>query len=425
MRLPPAYYLYAALTRAAAPLIRRAIRRKMTDAGVDASRINERFGQATLPRPEGRLIWLHAVSVGEVLSILGLTRTLQQTTPDLRILVTTTTATSAQMAAKRLPEGVAHQFSPLDTPGAVRRFLDHWRPDLAVFVESEIWPRQIVETHRRGIPLALIQARLSEKSLSRWERFPRTARALLGRFSLVLCQVDATRTAVLRLGLQRDRAFTSGDLKASSDPLPVDPATLNDLRLAIGSRPLWVASSTHPGEEEPVADAHGIFKETHHDGLLTLVPRHPERGDVIAQTLRQDGWEVAQRSHHDAITPLTEIYVADTLGELGLWYTLAPVVFVAGSFSDVGGHNPYEPAHFDCAILHGPNVANFALTYDDMDKARACRKVADGEDLGAEVLRLSADQNALALQAASRGFANSTRNIRDDVAERLLGLFSR
>lgn len=424
MRLPPAYYLYAAITRIGAPLIRRGIRRKMDVAGSGA-RVKERFGQASAPRPMGTLIWIHAVSVGELLSVLGLIRALQDKAPNLQVLVTTTTATSAELATKRLPEGAIHQVSPLDTPGAVHRFLDHWKPDLAVFVESEIWPRQIVETHRRGIPLALIQARLSEKSLSRWRKFPRTAQALLTRFALVLCQINATRDAVVGLGLPTAQALTSGDLKASSDPLPVDMTELGRVTAAIGNRPLWVAASTHPGEETPVANAHGIFKESRHDGLLILAPRHPERGDAIAHALRNDGWEVAQRQHSDEITAMTDIYIADTLGEMGLWYALAPTVFVAGSFSDVGGHNPYEPAHFDCAILYGPKVANFEMAYDDMNKAGACQKVDDAETLGAVLLELTDGKKAQDMQTNAKRFAGSARNIREDVANHLLRLINK
>lgn len=422
--LPLPYHLYAAATAVAAPLIRRGIRRKMAAAG-DEARLGERFGQASLARPDGQLIWMHAVSVGELLSILGLIRSLQAHSPDLQVLVTTTTSTSAALAAKRLPEVALHQFSPLDTPGAVRRFFNHWKPDLAVFVESELWPRQIVEAHRRGIPLALIQARLSQKSLSRWKKFPSTARALLTRFSLVLCQVESTRSAVISLGLSPERTLTSGDLKASSDPLPVDAEELARLQAAIGDRPLWLAASTHPGEEEQVAEAHGIFQEKFHDGLMILAPRHPERGDDIAHMLRNDGWDVAQRRHHDEINALTEIYVADTLGEMGLWYALAPVTFVAGSFSDVGGHNPYEAAHFDSAILHGPKFANAALTYKDMDEAGAALKVRDADALGAALLDLSDSSRAETLQKRAHEFATSARNIRDEIAHNLLMLLSK
>jgi 3-deoxy-D-manno-octulosonic-acid transferase len=419
--LPLPYYLYATATAVAAPLIRRGIRRKMAAAG-DEVRLSERLGRAPRPRPKGRLIWMHAVSVGELLSILGLIQSLKEQAPDLQVLVNTTTSTSAALAAKRLPEGAIHQFSPLDTPRAVRRFFNHWQPDLAVFVESEIWPRQIVEAHRRGIPLALIQARLSRKSLDRWEKFPRTARALLTRFSLVLCQIEATRSAVISLGQSSDRTLTSGDLKASSDPLPVDAEELARLRQTIGDRPLWLAASTHPGEEEQVAEAHGIFKEKHHDGVLILAPRHPERGDDIAHMLRNDGWDVAQRQHHDEINALTEIYVADTLGEMGLWYALAQITYVAGSFTDVGGHNPYEAAHFDSAILHGPLFANAAQIYDDMDSDGAALKVQDAEALGAALLDLTVSSKAQTLQKKAHDFATSARNIRDDVAGRLLAL---
>lgn len=421
-RLPPVYWGYAGLTALAAPLIRAHVRRRMAAAGVARERISERFGVAGMARPEGRLVWFHAVSVGELLSILGLIDTLRRDAPGLRVLVTTTTATSAEMAARRLPGDVVHQFAPIDTPGAVRRFLAHWHPDLAVFVESELWPRQIVAAHRLGIPLVLLQARLSQRSQRRWQRFGRVARALLSRFSLVLAQVEATRSAVVALGLEPARARTSGDLKASSDPLPVEPGELARMRKAIGDRPVWVAASSHPGEEELIAEAHGRFKEAHLDGLLILVPRHPERGDALAAMLRKDGWDVAQRAHQQEVGAITEIYLADTLGEMGLWYAIAPLAFVGGSFVPVGGHNPYEPAHADCAILHGPLVANFAATYGDMDGRGAARCVADAGALGAALVELNGSALAEDMAKAARRFASEGQGIREAVAQDLLAL---
>ncbi|WP_175483180.1 3-deoxy-D-manno-octulosonic acid transferase [Salinihabitans flavidus] len=412
------------MTALSAPIIQRVVRRKLSAAGVPPGRIAERFGQPTAPRPAGRLVWFHAVSVGEFLSTLGVIETLRESDPALGILVTTTTATAAGMARKRLPSGCVHQFSPLDTPGATRRFLAHWRPDLAVFVESEIWPRQIVSVHRAGIPLALINARLSAGSLRRWSRVPRTARALLSRFACVLCQTDTTRDAVIGLGLPSERAVTTGDLKASSDPLPLDEEEAARLAPSLARRPLWVAASTHPEEEEIVSAAHRRFTERYPDALLILAPRHPDRADVIEAALVAEGWAVARRSAGDAITGETQIYLADTLGEMGLWYHLAPIVLVAGSFVPVGGHNPYEPAHFSCAILHGPLVANFARAYADMDGQWAAREVGNATDLSEQLISLQDSADLVTLQQAAHGFATAAGSARTDAAAALRKLLN-
>jgi 3-deoxy-D-manno-octulosonic-acid transferase len=367
-------------------------------------------------------MWLHAVSVGEFLSLLGLIDTMLAQHSDLNILVTTTTATSAELAQTRLPKGCLHQFAPLDTPAATRRFLDHWQPNLAVFVESELWPRQIVETHKRAIPLALINARLSQRSLKRWNKVSGTARALLTRFSLILCQTEITRQAIADLGMTADLIHTTGDLKASSDPLPVDHAHLQAFEKTIGNRPLWVAASTHPGEEEDVAAAHRILLERDPKALLILAPRHPERAQAIMDQLSAKGWNIARRSTDDALTDDTQIYLADTLGEMGLWYALAPLVFVGGSFVPVGGHNPYEPAHANCAILHGPLVANFAQPYADMGGQWACRMVRDSTDLGLQVTDLMYSNDQTSLSKAALGFVTANRTIRQTVADQLTAL---
>ncbi len=421
-RLPLLYYAYAMGTTLGAPLIHHQQKRKLLAAGVDPMRIRERMGHATRPRPPGRLIWFHAVSVGEFLSILGLIQNLRSQSVPPQILVTTTTITSAEMAAKRLPQGVIHQYAALDTPGATRRFLKHWRPELAVFVESELWPRQIVETHKRGIPLALINARLSKRSLKRWQSAAKTAKSLLSRFSRILCQTEDTRLAVIDLGMPATTTATSGDLKASSDPLPFDNTALARLQQIVGTRPLWVAASTHLDEEELIAAAHRLAQERHSDSLLILAPRHPERAEVIEKMLKLQGFRVARRSKGEQIDLTTEIYLADTLGEMGMWYALAPIVFVGGSFTDVGGHNPYEPAHANCAILHGPKVVNFQQAYDDMAAQWACLQVRNDVDLGQQLADLFDSEDRHSLAKAALGYVENTRNIRQDVAKELLTL---
>ncbi len=414
------YRLYQALTALGAPLAMREARKRFAETDGPLDRLPERAGHTDLPRPEGRLVWIHAVSVGEFRSILGLVERLVR--DGLRVLVTTTSTTSAALAAQRLPEGAFHQFSPLDTPQATRRFLDHWRPDLVAFVESEIWPNQIVAAHRRGLPLVLLNARLSARSLKRWQKLSATAQSLLARFSLILCQVKGTQQALTLLGAPADLTSTTGDLKADADALPVDAQEAERLSSLIGGRPLWVAASTHEGEEDQVCAAHRVVTGQIPNALLILVPRHPERANAIAHQLAEEGWQVARRSKGETPGPATEIYLADTLGETGLWYTLAPIAFVAGSFAPVGGHNPYEPAHFGCAILHGPLYANFALAYGEMTRRDACLEVEDATALGQTVAGLFQSPRLAPLQDNARAYVASARNLQDDIAARLRAL---
>ena len=412
--------LYQALTFAAAPLAMRAARRRFIATNAPLDRLRERNGHASKPRPQGSLVWMHTVSVGEFLSVLDLVREI--TEAGHQVLVTTTTGTAAALAEKRLPDGALHQFSPIDTPQAVRRFLSHWKPDLAVFVESEIWPNQILQARARDIPLALINARLSAKSLTQWQKLSATARALFTRFDCILCQVRGTEQALELLGAPRSALRTTGDMKAASAPLPFEADEAAKLKAQIGARAIWVASSTHPGEEPLVTEAHRAVTTQYSDALQILVPRHPDRGDEIEAQLRSEGWTIARRSRGETPAQDTQIYLADTLGETGLWYHLAPITFIAGSFTPVGGHNPYEPAHFDCAILHGPQYANFRLAYGEMKDHAACLEVADVQTLGTTVARLLKDPQQTSLADNARAYVASAQNIRQDVLRDLLDL---
>ena len=410
------YRAYAGLTALAAPLIHSHVRRKMASEGVALVRIAERFGEATEARPRGGLVWFHAVSVGEALSVLGLIEEMGRRDPKLQFLITSVSATSARLVAERLPPRTRHQFAPLDTTRAVARFLDHWAPSLAVFVESELWPRQIIETSDRGIPLALVNARLSARSRARWGKWPVLARAILTRFRTIVCQTEDTARGLAALGAETRAISVSGDLKAASARLPLDESLLDALEAETKGRRIWVAASTHPGEEERVTKAHPAGH------LLILAPRHPERGDEIARALRAAGWDVAQRSKQDPLQPETQIYLADTLGEMGLWYALAPTVFLGGSLVEVGGHNPFEPAQYGAAVLTGPHVTNFRESYDQMFKVGAARMVRDAGDLHAALRDLEDGQKLAAMQRAAAEFVRERTAIRDYVADRLMPL---
>lgn len=335
----------------------------------DRARIAERFGVASCARPSGGVVWMHAASVGESLSLLPLIDVFRLRRPDLSLVVTTGTKTSAEMMATRLPPGAIHQFVPVDTRRAVRRFLDHWRPSLLVIAESELWPTMLTETAARGTPIALVSARLSAKSARNWARAPRTAAALLDTFSAILAQNDAVAARFLDLGASLERVTPLGSLKAGSPPLPDRPAERRAIAAALGDRPLWLAASTHPGEETAAIAAHRALLRRAPDALLLIAPRHPERAPEIVAEATEAGLRAALRSAEPTPPPGAEVFVVDALGELGLWYRLAPIAFVGGSLAPIGGHNPMEPARLDTAILIGPHIEAFAAECAHLQEA--------------------------------------------------------
>jgi 3-deoxy-D-manno-octulosonic-acid transferase len=408
--------LYLGATGAAPALLTRMARKGHLVQAADPRRLPERFGQPGAARPGGRLIWINAASVGEVASALDLARDLEAAS-GARLLFTTTTATGAETLARRLPQAI-HQFQPVDTPAAVQGFLDHWRPDLALFMENDLWPRLMLETDRRGVPMAVINARASKTRA----RLPRAMTCLLGRAALISTQDATTAAQMRRLGLDPARIIETGDLKAAASPLPADPAALEAMQQAIGTRPVWIAASTHPGDEEAVIAAHQAALLDHPDLLLILIPRHPARGAEIAALLRASDLRLARRSSGALPGPDTQAYLADTLGETGLFYRLAPLVFLGGSFGGEGGHNPYEPAMLGAGLLFGPKVANFKLAYAGLAQAGAARMVTDAEDLAADVSRLIHSILLEEMRAAVRSVSQCREGARRDLLTRLLPL---
>lgn len=359
----PALAAYRLGTRLAEPFAGRALRARAGRGKEDPQRIAERLGFASRPRPEGPLVWLHGVSVGESLSLLPLAEALHRERPGLTVLLTSGTRTSAEVLATRAPEGAIHQYAPVDAPAAVARFLDHWKPDAGVFVESELWPNLLLGARSRSIKLALVSARMTEKSAERWRRTPAAAKALLASFSLILPQDGETETRLHRLGAATGPRL---NLKRVGGRSPLDQAELAGLRTATGGRKVVLAASTHPGEDELILDAYGRAASGL-PCLLVLAPRHPNRGRAVADLARARGFSTAQRSVGGPLTSDTTVYVADTLGEMGLFYGLAEVVVMGGGFAPgVGGHNPLEPARFGKPILTGPHVFNAAELYADL-----------------------------------------------------------
>ena len=415
--------LYRAATLLATPLVLAALVWRRRHGKEDPVRFGERLGFPGLARPQAPLVWIHAASVGEATSVLALIQRLLQDRPGLEILLTTGTVASARLIEPRLPGGVRHQFVPVDLPGAVERFLGHWRPDLAIWVESELWPNLVLATHRRGTPMVLVNARLSARSHARWLAMPGLARRMLGGFALCLAQDEVQARRFRQLGAN---AESVGDLKSAAEELPADPAALAELRRAIGARPVWLAASTHAGEEDAAAIAHRLAAAAH-PGLLTIVaPRHPVRGETVAAALRREGLGIARRSMGEAIGPEIDVYLVDTLGELGLFYRLAGIAFVGGSLVDRGGHNPFEAARLDCAVLHGPFMGNCVAMAAALAIAGGAELVADGAALGAGVSRLLSEPatRSARAQAAARTAAASLGTL-DTVAARLGPLLDR
>jgi len=386
----------------------------------DAARLDERRGIAGLPRPRGPLMWFHAASVGESMAILELLRRLGDERPDLSLLVTTGTVTSAKVMADRLPPNAVHQLVPLDALPFVRRFLDHWKPDVAVWTESDFWPALMVETHARGIPMLLVNARMSKASHDKWRWLKGMARSLLRRFDHTLVQDDLTAGYLRRLGMPAWRMTVTGTLKEGAGVLPASEQERSDLARHLSGRPVWLAASTHEGEERKLLEAHRAALKVNPRLLLIIVPRHPERGDALAEMLQADGWTFNRRTADELPESDAQVYLADTMGELGLWYRLSPISFVGGSLEPIGGHNPFEPAALGSAILHGPYVTNFVDIYQRLSQAGAARLVSSPESLSVAVHELLNPERAATMANAAWDVCSAGADVTDRAMTLLL-----
>jgi 3-deoxy-D-manno-octulosonic-acid transferase len=378
-RLPLALRLYRLAAMAAAPtLASRLLARRVKRGKEDPARLAERYGQASMARPAGPLIWLHCASVGEMLAVVPLMQRLRER--NFPVLVTTGTVTSAALAEQRLPEGAIHQFVPLDVPRFVDRFLNHWRPDLALFVESELWPNMIVACRERSVPMIVVNGRLSQRSFGRWRLLlPDTIGALLERFDLCLAQSAADAERYGALGAHH--VSSTGNLKLDVPAPSADPIALRDLKSAIGERAVIAAASTHADEENDIIAVHRRLRARFPKLLTIIAPRHPVRGQPITEAAKTAGLATAQRSRGELPKADVDFFVADTLGELGVIYRLAPIVFMGGSLATHGGQNPIEAIRLGAAVVHGPHVWNFAEIYSTLDAAHGAEPVADQEGL--------------------------------------------
>lgn len=389
---------YRTISRLVQPVAGTFLRRRSQRGKEVRERLNERMGIASLPRPLRTVLWFHAASVGETNVVLPLIEALRRDRPDLGILLTTVTVTSARIAAARLPHGAIHQFVPLDTPAFVKRFLDHWRPNMALFTESEIWPNLIMDADRRRIPLVLLNARISERSYKRWLKLRGLSQPLFSRFAVVLAQSDALAKRLIRLGARK--VISAGNLKFDSPPPPIDTADLQRLKALTPGRPIFLAASTHPGEDEIIAEVHKALSATHPHLLTIIAPRHPERGADIAAMLGAHGLDVARRSQGAVPGAETSVYICDTVGELGLFYSLAIFAFIGGSLVLHGGQNPIEAVKLGAGVITGPHWHNFPEVYQALAEQGGCRFVTSQEDLIQTARALFDDRASLDLMRA-------------------------
>lgn len=343
----------------------------------DKKRIRERFGYGSIKRPQGKLVWFHAASVGESLSILSIMNNLRSKYPDLNILLTTGTVSSAKLMLMRMPKGVMHQYVPVDSYNVTKRFLENWQPDLSIFVESELWPNLICSVRDYG-SILLINARMSEGSYKFWKLFHGFIKPVLLQFSSIIAQGEIDKIRYQALGSKNVKSL--GNLKYAAEKLQADEFDLNILMQEIDNRPVFLAASTHEGDENIIANAHRFLKFKFPELLTIIVPRHPRRANKIIDILKHYKLTLALRSNHDHITKQTDIYLANTIGEMGLFYSLANIIFIGGSFKN-GGHNPIEAAHFNALIMFGPDMSNFSDVSSVFAESNAVVQISSVNDL--------------------------------------------
>lgn len=386
-RLPAILSTYRLLSYGAVPFLPLLLKHRLARGKEDATRIKERFGRPILPRPSGRLIWLHGASVGEAVSILPL---VERLVAFGTVMLTTGTVTSAKLVENRLPAGAFHQFVPVDSPGAVARFFDHWKPDLGLLCESELWPNLMIEAHRQGVPLGLVNGRMSDRSFRRWSKLGGFIRPLLSLLAFCSAQSEGDAERFRTLGAP---SISPGNLKFDVPPLPFSPEELAALQATIGPRPVLVAASTHPGEEGQIIDAARGMAAGLPDLLTILVPRHPQRGEEIANLLRERGIAPLRRSLGAQPERGAPFYIADTLGELGLFYRLGTLALIGGSLIEHGGHNPIEAIKCGCACVSGPHIGNFKDIFADLVAEGGTALLEPGSALADGLLPLLLDRS--------------------------------
>ncbi len=411
--------LYLGAARFLAPLAPWHLRWRLRRGKETTDRWREKLGEASQPRPAGRLVWMHAVGLGEVLALRGLVEDMVQASPDLHFLVTSSARASGEVFARNRPKNTIHQFLPLDMTPLLRRFLDHWQPDLSVWAEQDLWPGFVVESHRRGIPLAMINARMGGRAYASRRRARRLYADLYRRFAFLAAQ-DATTANHLRALAPGLNVAVMGSLKAACAPLADAAEERASISAHLTGRDLWCAASTHAEDEAVAFAAQARRFAADPTSLLILAPRLPARRDEIVAACRAAGMSVVLRSAGKLPEPTDAVWLADSFGELGLWYRLCPVSFIGGSCGPTGGHNPWEAAALGSAILHGPNTANFAADYAALTLARAAHEVTSPDTLLAALD--APDLPAMASRAAAVQ-AHAMQGV-DAIRDRLLSLLA-
>lgn len=413
--------IYSSVMGASSFLLRSLLKRRCRKGKEDPQRLGERMGQPGHERPEGKLIWIHAASVGESQSALILIQALLERHKEAHVLITTGTVTSAHLMEKRLPSRALHQYYPVDHPKWVAGFLDHWQPDMAIWMESEIWPNMLAGIKKRQIPAAVVNGRLSPRSFKRWKKAGNEIGKLLDVFSIVLTQTDEDADYFTGLGARN--VIVSDNLKYSAAPLPYDENDLERMQKAVSGRTLWVFASTHDPEEEMACRIHQHLQKKVPDLLTIIVPRHPERRNTIVKACDKYGVKTILRGDNKTLpSKEDQIYIVDTFGELGLFYRLCPLACIGRSFSKDGGggHNPIEAAQLGCAVMHGPLVQNLAEIYQEFDKAGAAIMLKNEQDFQKRLERLLSDSDGLDnLQDKATRFAQKKGQVLDTVMKAL------
>lgn len=417
--------IYNTLIRVLYPIaIKRYIKKRQENGKEDLKRFNERMGKPALKRPNGKLIWFHGASVGESISMLPLINKLLELHPEAHVMVTTGTTTSADIMAKRLPERAFHQYIPIDNPVFAARFIKHWQPSLVLWFESDFWPGMLSAIKKRGIPLLLINGRISNKSFKRWQQFDFISKELLNCFTFCLGQSEEDAYRLRMLGAKETACL--GNLKYAGLPIPIDSEKLSILKRQIGSRPVWLVSSTHHDEEAKIARFIPEIQLAIPDLLTIIAPRHPQRGQEVCSAVKEiSGLNCSLRSADEPITKKNDVYIADTIGEMGLWYSLCPLVFIGGSLIPHGGQNFIEPSRMRDAVIVGPHMHNFTDAMNRAKKADAIIQVNDVLELKDMVISLLKHPELLeAKRSLAYNWASSENKVLDGILNKIKGYIS-
>ena len=413
--------IYNTLIRTLYPLVIRSYIQKRIEIGKeDTKRFNERIGRPLKERPEGKLIWFHGASVRESVSMLPLINKLLETSDDTYVMVTTGTTTSADIMGKRLPERAFHQYIPIDNPAFTKRFVKHWQPDLVLWFESDFWPAMLSTIKKKNIPLVLVNGRISNKSFKRWQQFEFLSKELLSCFTFCLGQSEEDAYRLRVLGAKESACL--GNLKFAGLPIPIDENKKNTILSQTADRRIFCISSTHENEEYQLGRHFKELFSKHPETLILIAPRHPNRGPDIKKQIQDLGYTVALRSAKEEISAKTQVYIADTIGELGIWYDISPIVFIGGSLIPHGGQNFMEPSRMHDAVIVGPYMHNFTEAMQRAQKANGIIQAVDAEEVISTVIQLLDNKDLLeAKQSLAYNWATGEAKVLDGIVEKVKG----